>query len=93
MMRRLSYRLSNSVVWESQKFSIIRKKINAFLKGCVGGKFFENFFFGFFRGLLIMMRRLRYRLSDSIVWEPQKFSIIQKNNSSFYISDQFIYFL
>ena len=26
MMRRLSYRLSNSVVWESQKFSIIRKK-------------------------------------------------------------------
>ena len=26
MMRRLSYRLSNYVVWESQKFSIIRKK-------------------------------------------------------------------
>ena len=26
MMRRLSFRLSNSVVWESQKLSIIRKK-------------------------------------------------------------------
>ena len=27
MMRRLSYRLSNSVVWESQNFSIIREKL------------------------------------------------------------------
>ena len=27
MMRRLSYRLSNSVVWEPKKFSIIRKKL------------------------------------------------------------------
>ena len=27
MMRRISYRLSNSVVWEPQKFSIIRKKL------------------------------------------------------------------
>ena len=27
-------------------------------------------------------RRLSYRLSNLVVWEPQKFSIIQKNNSS-----------
>ena len=30
-----------------------------------------------------MMCRLSYPLSNSVVWEPQKFSIIQKNNSSF----------
>ena len=41
MMRRLSYRLSNSVVWESQKFSIIRKKTRLF-----SNKYFQENIFG-----------------------------------------------
>ena len=39
---------------------------------------FLRFFLGFSRSILIMMRRLSYRLSYSIVWESQKFSIIRK---------------
>ena len=58
-----------------------KKSEKHFFKNRVGGKFLR-IFFGFFQGLLIMMRRLSYRLSNSVVWEPQKFSIIQNNNSS-----------
>ena len=39
-------------------------------------------FLGFFRGLLIKARRLSYRLSNLVVWELQKLSIIQSKNSS-----------
>ena len=38
--------------------------------------------FWFSRGLLIKARRLSYRLSDSVLWELQKFTIIQRKNSS-----------
>ena len=44
----------------------------------------ENFlriFLWFTRGLLIKRRRLSYRLSNSVVWEPQKFKLIQKKSS------------
>ena len=48
-----------------------------FFTNCVGGKFFENFSW-VFRGVLIKTLRLSYHLSNLVVWEPQKFSIIQK---------------
>ena len=46
--------------------------------------FAENFlriFLRFSRGVLIKTLRLSYCLSNLVVWEPQKFSIIQKNKS------------
>ena len=54
-----------------------KKPEKHFFKNWVGENFFE-IFFGFSRSLLIMMRRLSYRLSYSVVWESQKFSIIRK---------------
>ena len=48
-----------------------------FFLNSVGEKYFE-IFLGFSRGLLIMMRRLSYRLSNAVVWEPEKFTFIQK---------------
>ena len=54
-----------------------KKPKKHFIKNYVGEKFF-GIFLGFSRGLLIMMRRLTYRLSNSVLWEPQKFSIILK---------------
>ena len=37
-----------------------------------------QFFLEFSRVVLIKKLRLSYRLSNFVVWEPQKFSIIQK---------------
>ena len=66
--------------------NLSRKKAwKHFFKNSVDEKFFEIFFFGFSRGLLIMMRRLSYRWSNSVALEPKKFSIMiykSKNNSS-----------
>ena len=59
-------------------------------------------FLGFSRGVLIKLLRLSYRLSNLVVREPQKFSIIQKKKSSisflrklfFFFQDYFnIFFL
>ena len=47
---------------------------------CEGGKFFR-FFLEFSRSLLIKARRLSYRLSNSVVWDLQKFSIIKSIRS------------
>ena len=66
-------------VWHVEKSVICQEKTwkNGFLKIAWAGNFLR-FFFGFSQGLLIMMCRLNYRLSNSVVWEPQKFNIIQK---------------
>ena len=37
-----------------------------------------RFLLGFSRRLLIKARRLSYRLSNSVVWKPQKFRLIRK---------------
>ena len=45
----------------------------------------ENFlriFLGFSRGLPIKARRLSYRLSNSVVWELQKFTFIQQQKKT-----------
>ena len=39
---------------------------------------FLRIFLGFPRGLLVQTRRLSHHLSNSVVWEPEKFSIIRK---------------
>ena len=56
---------------------------NGFLK-IAQAENFLRIFLGFSRGVLIKTLRLSYRLSNLVVWEPEKFSIIQKNNSSFF---------
>ena len=56
---------------------VYKKPEKDFLK-IAWAKNFLRFFLGFTRGLLIMMRRLSQRFSNSVVWESQKFSIIRK---------------
>ena len=57
---------------------------NTFLK-IVWAENFLRIFFGFSRGPFIMVRRLIYRLLNSAVWKPQKFSIIRKKYSSYIV--------
>ena len=62
----------------AEKWGIcLEKRLKRLFLKIAWAKIFWDFL-GFFRGLLIMMRRLRYRLSYSVVWESQKFSIIRK---------------
>ena len=48
-----------------------------FFKNCIGRNFFENFTWVSL-GVLIKTLRLSFRLSNLVVWEPQKFSTIRK---------------
>ena len=48
-----------------------------------------RFFLWFSRGVIIKTLRLSYRVSNLVLWEPQKFSIIQKNNSSNFFFQNF----